>query len=206
MHDPFESSDSTKRTSSPGGTGWQDPRRERNDEGAGQGSAAYPIVGEVRGFQNRSESSGPQHQTIVWTFRVERFDPSGNRLPPVPVEMRSKSFRGFINEGDRVGVSARWREGDTLRVRKLRNLSTGAMVVARASLGWTMVLKVFLFIVILLFIGTIAITLLQKRPIPRPTKIKLTYRTTSPAEHEHVSSTLVQTVAPFKSLNRRRSG
>src|SRR5262245_37349608 len=101
--------DPSNKGSAPGGLGWRDPNTERKQKVARASSTGYPISGDVRGFQTRTESRGPQHpQYIVWTFRVERFDSDGNQLPPVPVEMRSKSFQGFINEGDRVGISARW--------------------------------------------------------------------------------------------------
>lgn len=97
------------------------------------------IVGEARGVQERQEggSSAPQ-PSIIWSFRVERYDEAGNRLPPVPVEMRGIGFDGFIREGDRVEVSGTWREGRTIRTNWVRNLTTGAVV--RAKRNWLNIL------------------------------------------------------------------
>ena len=60
------------------------------------------IVGTVRGFQSRTESTyslflRQQRSWIVWTFRVERFDSQGNLLQRVPVELRGLNFNGAIN-------------------------------------------------------------------------------------------------------------
>jgi hypothetical protein len=150
---------SEPNTSGPGGTGWRAPSDTSGQRSTSSEVAVPPrrpgiykassIVGEVRGFQSRTESLGPQYPTkIIWTFRVERFDAAGNRLPPVPVEMRSKSFDGFINEGDQVEISGRWREGQIVRPRKLRNLTTGAMVKVR-GIYWVTVIKALLFLVFL---------------------------------------------------------
>jgi hypothetical protein len=109
------------------------------------------ITGEARGFQSRTESRGPQSPAeIVWTFRVERYDTDGNRLPPVPVEMRSDSFEGFINEGDVVAVPGRWREGQILHATTLRNITTGALVTARSGVNWLTVVKTLAALAILL--------------------------------------------------------
>jgi hypothetical protein len=86
-----------------------------------------PIRGEVRGFQTRSEPYGNQTIT-VWTFRIERVDPEGNRLPPVPVQMRSRYFDGFINEGDQVELKDKWKEGHIVEPKELYNLSTNSIV------------------------------------------------------------------------------
>jgi hypothetical protein len=87
------------------------------------------VEGEVRGFQTRTENKGRDAgNLIVWTFRLQRYDNSGNELPPLPVEMRGKHFDGFINEGDKVQVQGRWKEGRTVRVKRVHNLTTNVVV------------------------------------------------------------------------------
>jgi len=72
-----------------------------------------------------------QHEYLmIVDFRIERHDPSGNRLAPVPVEMRgyTQGFSGRVSNGDEIRVvEGTWRDG-TLRVRELDNLTTGARV------------------------------------------------------------------------------
>jgi len=160
-------------TSGPGGTGWRAPSDTTGQRSTTSGvgvpprrpvvSTASSIVGEVRGFQSRTESPGPQYPTkIIWTFRVERFDTAGNRLPPVPVEMRSKSFKGFINEGDRVEVPGKWREGQIARPKTLRNLTTGAIVKARGWMDSRTILKALLFLAFLIIVLTFAAVVIDK--------------------------------------------
>jgi hypothetical protein len=52
----------------------------------------------------------------------------GNRLPPVPVQMRGLRFNGTINEGDRVEIDQRWRRGEMLCPSRVRDLTTGVTV------------------------------------------------------------------------------
>jgi hypothetical protein len=88
------------------------------------------VVGAARGFQARTETNGNDRRTsIVWTFRLQRFDEtSGNELPPVPVEMRGRHFKGFINEGDRVEVHGRLKAGHVVRAKRVHNLTTDVWV------------------------------------------------------------------------------
>lgn len=83
------------------------------------------LTGVARDVQQR------QHDTWLHVdFRIERHDPSGNRLPPVPVEMRGPrlAFRGRVSNGDEIRVvDGRWQHG-TLHVKELDNLTTGAKV------------------------------------------------------------------------------
>ncbi len=91
--------------------------------------AKVAIAGEVRGFQTRTENKGRNAgNLIVWTFRLQRYDDAGNELPPLPVEMRGKRFDGFINEGDRVEVHGRWKEGRDVRAKRVHNLTTAVVV------------------------------------------------------------------------------
>jgi hypothetical protein len=103
------------------------------------------FTGVARDVQQR------QHESMMHVdFRIERHDPSGNRLAPVPAEMRGTThgFSGRVSNGDEIRVvDGRWRNG-TLRVRELENLTTGAVV--RSSPSTASVLRrlaVFLTIV-----------------------------------------------------------
>lgn len=70
------------------------------------------------------------------SFRVERYDRSGNRLQPVPVEVRGIQHSGQLNDGEEVEVTGKWRHG-TIRARTVVNITTGAQVrVAGSKLGW----------------------------------------------------------------------
>lgn len=106
------------------------------------------IIGEALGIQHRPEFVG---RLQVCAFRIERLDSLGNRLPPVPVEMRGWLFVGVLNEADRVEIKASWQPGQTLRVGRLRNLTTGGHVIAR-PLYEPLLLIIAAFI---LFIGMI---------------------------------------------------
>jgi hypothetical protein len=89
------------------------------------------VTGEVRGLQERQELQTTGGITIIWTFLVESYDTAGNRLPTVPVEMRGGSFTGVLNEGHQVEIDKKWREGETLNVKKVLNRTTGAWVCAK---------------------------------------------------------------------------
>jgi len=88
--------------------------------------------GVARAVQARTEEAG-ELSVLVWTFRVEQYDSSGNRLPPIPVELRGTSFEGAISDGDEVEVQGRWSKGRTLRAKRVVNLTTGAAVEARGT-------------------------------------------------------------------------
>lgn len=111
---------------------------------------AINYKGQVSGFQSRFEARrGP---VIVWDFRLERRDPSGNPLPRVPVEMRGRAFVGSINNGDWVEVSGQWRRGVILRPARVMNLSTGVVVRAKgATIGIVQILGILMFLALLLF-------------------------------------------------------
>lgn len=111
------------------------------------------IVGEARNFMERSELKGTGMWT-VWSFRVESYDASGNRLPPIPVEMRGLKFTGAISEGDWVEVQGRWREGRTLRAKRVYNQTTKTTVAAVGTPLWSKLLSlIFLALFILLFVS-----------------------------------------------------
>lgn len=115
--EPTRSPEGARRAGAPGA-----PR------GSGRPGA---IVGEARGVQVRTEQPSGEWTWQVWTFRIDRFDAAGNPLTSIPVEMRARSIEGAVSEGDWVEVSGPWTPGETLRVRDVHNLTTGALVSAK---------------------------------------------------------------------------
>lgn len=96
--------------------------------------------GEARGIARRvnlrsaQRGRAPQSgQMQILNLRLERFSQTGERRPPVAVELRGRDVSGQIGEGDEVRAVGRWRSG-TLQADYLTNISTRAMV--RASSGW----------------------------------------------------------------------
>jgi hypothetical protein len=119
------------------------------------------VVGEVRGLATRSEQDpyrdADGKPRLVWTFRLERYDAAGNRLPPVPVQMRGYSFDGALHDGDWVEVAAPRRSGATLEVDAVRDLTTGAVVRARGKApAWAQLLRV-LFIAVFVIVFAVLV-------------------------------------------------
>lgn len=120
-----------------------------------------PIIGVVRGFQQRQEqtfrggggqgggsmvSSAPMMSTwTIWTFWLERYDAFGRPLARVPVEMRARSFSGSLADGDEVEINRPWKRGQTMTPKQVRNLSTGALVTAGGGVPRLLALPVVLF-------------------------------------------------------------
>lgn len=109
----------------------------------------------MRGVQARSESRGDQGSESIWTFRIERYDDSGNRVSLIPVEMRGLTFEGSVSDGDSVRASGRMRAG-TLRVTRLENLTTGATVRSKGVPKAAVILAVIVFAVILIVFAWLA--------------------------------------------------
>jgi hypothetical protein len=83
------------------------------------------IRGEVAGYV-----AGVEGSITVWRFRVERFDQStGNRMPPVAVEMRGASIRGLITPGDIVEFKAK--PHGIVNLKRLKNVTTSSEVKVR---------------------------------------------------------------------------
>lgn len=118
-----------------------DPSQSASEAGSEQNRAGSPlksrsanfgsqwrqdvVVGQVRAFQHRTDD------LTCWTFRVEQYDSSGNRLRPIPVEMRGFDFEGSLNDGDEVRVVGTWKNG-TLRSEKVENRTTNATVTLKS--------------------------------------------------------------------------
>jgi hypothetical protein len=92
------------------------------------------VRGQVSAFQQRFESAG-QRSILVWDFRLERKTEAGEPLPRVPIEMRGVTFDGSLAEGDFAEAHGAWHDGETLKVTRITNLTTGAIVRARGATG-----------------------------------------------------------------------
>lgn len=114
--------------------------------------------GQVRGVA-RNVQRVARDEIKVLTFRVERYDGSGNRLSPVGVEFRNYRSGG-LNDGEEVEVIGSWKRG-TLRAQKVTNLTTHAEVVgpgAAAKVVSRVLITIFLIIFFSIF-AAIAITI-----------------------------------------------
>lgn len=155
-----------------GDAGWRPPTNPaalptpspspRLPSGAHGYAGSKRFVGEARGVQARSEQDPltPQRQFTVVTFRVERFDQTGNRLPPVAVQMRGRTFEGAISEGDWVEVAGSGIPSGTLHLDRVRNLTTAADVRAKGedrSVAFWIVLGVVVVVVVVIFVVAIVI-------------------------------------------------
>ncbi|MEN3224687.1 serine/threonine-protein kinase [Mycolicibacterium porcinum] len=84
--------------------------------------AMLTILGTARDVQKRT--SGPDGEEEVWTFRVERYESTGEAHTVVPVELRGQSITGELSDGDVVEVSGFW-DDRTLFGDSVVNHSTG---------------------------------------------------------------------------------
>ncbi|MGV0735770.1 serine/threonine-protein kinase [Mycobacterium syngnathidarum] len=84
--------------------------------------AMLTILGTVRDVQKRP--SGLDGEEEVWTFRVERYESTGEAHTVVPVELRGNSITGELSDGDVVEVSGVW-DDRTLFAESVVNHSAG---------------------------------------------------------------------------------
>lgn len=118
------------------------------------------IKGEVRGIQ-REMVRADQKNSIVITFRVERYDGSGNRLQPVPVQMQGFSFKGVLHEGDLIEIKAKKKGQQIVRTNKLFNITSDSKFIAKKHRikGFLYVLSVIVgslpFLALVIFIISI---------------------------------------------------
>jgi hypothetical protein len=98
-------------------------------------SSAEMVEGIARSVQRRQDapSGWSSYQSQVLTLRIERYDSSGNRLQPVPVELRGTEIRGTVVDGDIVQVRGKVIAGAILSVKKLDNRTSGTVVVAHTT-------------------------------------------------------------------------
>jgi hypothetical protein len=117
--------------------------------------------GRVQGLLFQVE---PSTHLNVCRFQIERKNSSGEALPTVPVEMRSMSFSGTLNNGDWVELNDLWSPGRTLHPRKFANLTTKATFESRGVGGMFRSLyeaypgltRVMVTLVGLIFLGVLA--------------------------------------------------
>lgn len=84
--------------------------------------AMLTILGTARDVQKTP--SGPDGEEEVWTFRVERYESTGEAHTVVPVELRGNSITGELSDGDVVEVSGPW-DDRTLFADSVVNHSAG---------------------------------------------------------------------------------
>jgi hypothetical protein len=83
------------------------------------------IAGEARLIEWRHEQDSLDRQIGILSFRLERYDPTGNRVGAIPVEMRARKFAGVPpSEGDFIEIKGRWKEGQLLRTKRIYNNTT----------------------------------------------------------------------------------
>lgn len=80
--------------------------------------------GKLRGVAHNVQVRKRDRASDVLSFRVDRYDDAGDRLPSIGVEMAGYR-QGPIGDGEEVEVSGRWSRG-TLRAKKVVNLSTNS--------------------------------------------------------------------------------
>jgi hypothetical protein len=73
-------------------------------------------------------SQGPTTLQVL-TFRLERYDPRGDRVPPVAVQMRGPSIHGGLSEGEHACAAGSYRSG-TIHADRIINRTTGAVITA----------------------------------------------------------------------------
>ncbi|MEU3783272.1 hypothetical protein [Streptomyces sp900129855] len=139
-----------------GRTQYERPRHETEHRpvpvGTLEGSGTvYGVARTVRMRTEVSGSDGDVGTTVVCNFRLEMRNREGRAIGLVPVEMRGDLFEGAVNDGDRVRATGRARNG-TLRVKQLRNLTTGAEVSARSTPALVIAVVILLFVAWLVFI------------------------------------------------------
>jgi hypothetical protein len=125
--------------------------------GAPGRDAAQPIhhrgSAVIRGVARGVQVGQRHNQYNVLSFRVERYDSSGNRLAPVGVEfVRFRS--GLISDGEEVEVTGRWSKG-TLRAEKITNLSTRAEMLGPTTAS-KVGQRVFVTCFLVFFFGVLA--------------------------------------------------
>lgn len=96
--------------------------RDRSGSPPTRPLAMLTVLGTARGVQKRP--AGPDNNEETWTFRVERYESTGDAHTVVPVELRGNSITGRLSDGDVVEVSGFWDE-QTLVADSVVNHSAG---------------------------------------------------------------------------------
>jgi hypothetical protein len=96
----------------------------------------------------------------VLTFRLERYDPRGDRLRPVAVQIRGPSIRGGLSEGEHASAVGSYRSG-TIHADRIINHTTRAVITAspatsmpaRIGVAVTAIAAIF-FVIFMISIAT----------------------------------------------------
>lgn len=123
-------------------------QQEKNNNGI---NPKIKIRGRVSNLKTEQISVGNGLNGNIWSFNVVRYDGNDNPLPKIPVQLRGYSVKGFITEGDEVGLFDNWTPPDTLQVTALFNFSNGSLITANRTknLGCFIII---LLVVIMFFI------------------------------------------------------
>ncbi|MDV3129115.1 serine/threonine protein kinase [Mycobacterium sp. 21AC1] len=84
--------------------------------------AVLTVLGTARGVHKRP--AGPDNDDEFWSFRVERYESTGEASTIVPVELHGRSITGELSDGDVVEVSGFW-DDRTLMADAVVNHSAG---------------------------------------------------------------------------------
>ena len=118
----------------------------------------------VRGVARSVEIRRRDQDRDVLTFRIDRYDESGDRIPSVAVEVMDFES-GHVAEGDEVEVTGRWTRG-TLRAGRVVNLSTSSEVRGRGP--WRMIAMVCVLILVACFFAFIIISIVTQPSVENP--------------------------------------
>jgi len=117
--------------------------------------------GRFRGIARNVHRQDVPNEGAILTFRVERYDRSGNRMPPVSVEFR-RIRRGVVSDGDEVDVAGKWSKG-TLKASTITNISTNSQVLGPhgaekvgLTCGLIFIICFFLFVIGGIIVGILA--------------------------------------------------
>ncbi len=88
--------------------------------------------GNVADLRQRIETHRRLPTIQIVNFRLERYDERGNRLQPVPVELRGITITGHIANGERVQVEGKYHNG-TLYTDLVKNVTTGGGISSQAT-------------------------------------------------------------------------
>ena len=151
------------------------PERVSDEADRGWTPEPLDVVGQVSGFNESTRTRRLSNldrepsTEIVWTFYIERFDRSGNRLDPVPVNMSGTVSSGRLRDGDVVGVPRREMRGrgGLLRPRRIYNLRTRTVLeLYKRRKGPGVIVAVAVFMVFWVGVATTVIYAMLAGPPP----------------------------------------
>lgn len=128
-----------------------------------RGSWRRRFSGEAHNVKEGNIPISKEKSLMTLTFQIIQYDNSGNRLPPIPVEIRGKNIIGIIREADKLKFRGHRNRQQIVRTKKVRNITTGSTVKTMnptfhhfslsTFLGWTM----WYMVMGLIIVGIIAL-------------------------------------------------